>query len=91
MRLFAEAEHPLVHVWPDGLRVASAGLGGAVRVWEATTGKAVASRRLGAGVWRLALSPDGRYLAAAVANSPHVVLVEVEGAAAAGRLSGGLR
>ncbi|HYT93965.1 MAG TPA: hypothetical protein VEL76_34920 [Gemmataceae bacterium] len=68
-----------VVVWPDGQRVASAGMDGSVRVWDVRTGKAIASRKLGIAVRRLALSPDGRHLAAAVAKNPHVALMELTG------------
>lgn len=68
-----------VVIWPDGQRAASAGLDGSVRVWNLTKGKAVASRKLGLGVPKLALSPDGRWLAAVVSQSPHLALLELVG------------
>jgi WD40 repeat protein len=67
---------------PDGQRVASADSGGSVFVWEAETGKVVASRiikgepvrerQILAGVRGLAFAPDGARLALALEKKPGI-------------------
>jgi WD40 repeat protein len=50
---------------PNGKMVAGGGGGGEVDLWDAETGKPIASLRgLGEGMWSMAFSPDGKTLAA---------------------------
>jgi RNA polymerase sigma factor (sigma-70 family) len=49
---------------PDGKTLVSGGDDKAIRFWDVTTGAQVRQIRHTSGVWRLALSPDGRFLAA---------------------------
>ena len=49
---------------PDGKRLASANLGGAVKVWDAGTGQeTLALEGHADGVWCVAFSPDGQRIA----------------------------
>jgi WD40 repeat protein len=54
---------------PDGTRVAAGCNDGAVRIWDATTGRSVATLRSHRDVvWSVAFSPDGRHLASGGGN-----------------------
>src|SRR5262249_39749196 len=54
---------------PAGKVIAAVGGGGTVRLWDAATGKAVGSFNTGAGGGALALSPDGKVVAAAAGKT----------------------
>lgn len=53
---------------PDGKRIATASYDGWLRVWDSKTGRLLA-QRWHAGLWQIAFSADGRYLASAGGNS----------------------
>lgn len=62
---------------PDGTRLASAGHGGELRIWDAATGVQIAAH---AGDWyhtySVAFSPDGQRLALADAGEIHIIDVD---------------
>jgi WD40 repeat protein len=81
---FKQHQAPILKVSfsPDGERIASADAGGRVFVWEADTGRVIASRQIKGepfgdkqvlvGVRDVAFTPDGRQLALALEQAPGV-------------------
>lgn len=63
---------------PDGKALVSAGRDSTVRLWDVATGKEVRQYRgHSTGVWRLALSPDGKLLASLYGGPENVGLVKL--------------